>query len=313
MDLPRTIARVLDLPLRGTLEKRPWWEALVWPRGAGTDVLLRSHHCIADGASFGALFGNLSDQREEIDALLRQGPRRRRRGRLARLLRVVFGPLVVSLRLLRAVLASLWMVVAAPLPAAAAGPADRRVGVGLRRRRAAQARREEAGARRDRQRPLRGAGRGRAADVHFEGRGGVRRPGPPLWRRVAARCGRGQSYRRGRCAAALPGRDEAAHLRQVRDGVGGALRGGARAVVAYHAARLAGRCLPRAWVPASLRASAGGCAVALTCVEIKILRRVRAESPRRPPRHRRDACSMAWRCRFLTARWSQRGRVIAAK
>ena len=38
------------------------------------------------------------------------------------------------------------------------------------------------------------------------------------------------------------------------------------------------------------------------CVKIKILRRVRAESPRRPPRHRRDTCSMAWRCRFLTAR-----------
>ena len=36
-----------------------------------------------------------------------------------------------------------------------------------------------------------------------------------------------------------------------------------------------------------------------SCAEIKILRRVRAESPRRPPRHRRDACSMAWRCRFL--------------
>ena len=35
------------------------------------------------------------------------------------------------------------------------------------------------------------------------------------------------------------------------------------------------------------------------CVKIKILRRVRAESSRRPPRHRRDACSMAWRCRFL--------------
>ena len=28
-----------------------------------------------------------------------------------------------------------------------------------------------------------------------------------------------------------------------------------------------------------------------TCVEIKILRRVRAESSRRPPRHRRDACT----------------------
>ena len=48
-----------------------------------------------------------------------------------------------------------------------------------------------------------------------------------------------------------------------------------------------------------------------TCVEIKILRRVRAESSRRPPRHRCDACSMAWRCRFLAARRDQRGRVIA--
>ena len=28
------------------------------------------------------------------------------------------------------------------------------------------------------------------------------------------------------------------------------------------------------------------------------------KSSRRPSRHRRDACSMAWRCRFLTARWS---------
>ena len=48
-------------------------------------------------------------------------------------------------------------------------------------------------------------------------------------------------------------------------------------------------------------------------VEIKILRRVRAESSRPPPRHRRDACSMAWRYRFLTARPSQDGRVIAEK
>ena len=50
-----------------------------------------------------------------------------------------------------------------------------------------------------------------------------------------------------------------------------------------------------------------------SCVEIKILRRVRAESSRRPPCHRRDACSMAWRCRFLAARPSQDGRVIAEK
>ena len=49
------------------------------------------------------------------------------------------------------------------------------------------------------------------------------------------------------------------------------------------------------------------------CVEIKILRRIRAESSRRTPCHRRDACSMAWRGRFLTARPSQDGRVIAEK
>ena len=48
-------------------------------------------------------------------------------------------------------------------------------------------------------------------------------------------------------------------------------------------------------------------------MEIKILRRVRAESSRRPPRHRRDACSMAWRCRFVSARRSRHGRVIAEK
>ena len=45
----------------------------------------------------------------------------------------------------------------------------------------------------------------------------------------------------------------------------------------------------------------------------QILRRVRAESSRRPPRHQRNACSMAWQCRFLTARRSQRGHVIAEK
>ena len=39
------------------------------------------------------------------------------------------------------------------------------------------------------------------------------------------------------------------------------------------------------------RASASRTAVTTTFVEIKILRRIRAESSRRPPRHRRDACS----------------------
>ena len=37
------------------------------------------------------------------------------------------------------------------------------------------------------------------------------------------------------------------------------------------------------------------------------------ESSLRPPRHRRDACSMAWWCRFLTARPSQDGRIIVKK
>ena len=51
----------------------------------------------------------------------------------------------------------------------------------------------------------------------------------------------------------------------------------------------------------------------IPCVEIKIYAgRVRAESSRRPPRHRRDACSMAWRCRFLAARQSQRGHAAHA-
>ena len=49
------------------------------------------------------------------------------------------------------------------------------------------------------------------------------------------------------------------------------------------------------------------------CVEIKMLRHVRPESSRRPPRHRRDACSMVWRCWFLTARRGQHGSVIAEK
>ena len=34
--------------------------------------------------------------------------------------------------------------------------------------------------------------------------------------------------------------------------------------------------------------------------EIKISRRLRPESPHRPPRHRRNVCSTAWQCRFLS-------------
>ena len=68
---------------------------------------------------------------------------------------------------------------------------------------------------------------------------------------------------------------------------------------------------PEGLFPSILGHEAG--AIVEGCVEIKILRRVRAESSCRPPRHRRDAGSMAWRCRFLAARPSQDGRVIAEK
>ena len=51
----------------------------------------------------------------------------------------------------------------------------------------------------------------------------------------------------------------------------------------------------------------------IACVEIKLSLRVSATAESWPPRHRRDACSMAWRCRFLTARPSQDGRAIAEK
>jgi hypothetical protein len=50
----------------------------------------------------------------------------------------------------------------------------------------------------------------------------------------------------------------------------------------------------------------------LACVEIKILRRVLVASSSTPST-RRDACSTAWWCSFLTARPSQHGRAIAEK
>ena len=67
------------------------------------------------------------------------------------------------------------------------------------------------------------------------------------------------------------------------------------------------------WWGVALGASVPTIQIVQRCAEIKILRRVRAESSRRPPSYRRDACSMAWRCRFLATRPSQVGRVIAKK
>ena len=44
---------------------------------------------------------------------------------------------------------------------------------------------------------------------------------------------------------------------------------------------------------------------------IKMSRRVSATAEPWPPRHRRDACSTAWRCGSLTARLGQHGRIVA--
>lgn len=267
MDLARTIAKVLDLPLRGTLEKRPWWEVLVWPRTSGTDILLRTHHCIADGASFGALFGNLSDQRAEIEALLKQGPPRKKRSLLVRILRAVFGPLLVSARLLKALVASLLILITAPRPpkrraglrtvAWAADFADVALLKRVAKKLAPGATVNDlyaalvAAALRP---SISGDAVACAVPVHLYG--GALPPGISVGNLIGAVVTR----------LPLPGRDGTKHLQRVRDDVGGALRGGARAVVAHYAARLAGAWLPKAWVPASLKASAGGCAVALTNV-----------------------------------------------
>ena len=44
---------------------------------------------------------------------------------------------------------------------------------------------------------------------------------------------------------------------------------------------------------------------------ISMSRRVSATAEPWPPRHRRDACSTAWRCGSLTARLGQHGRIVA--
>jgi hypothetical protein len=50
-----------------------------------------------------------------------------------------------------------------------------------------------------------------------------------------------------------------------------------------------------------------------TCVETKCRGASSPTAHSWPPRHRRDACSMAWRCRFIAARRSQHSHVIVEK
>ena len=100
-------------------------------------------------------------------------------------------------------------------------------------------------------------------------------------------------------AASKPKRDAAAQrLRQSAEEFSVIVADSASAAAASAKRSWAEGAPARAEAAAQLRRTASETVVAI-CVEIKILRCVRAESSR-PPRHRRDTCSMAWRCRFLT-------------
>ncbi|KAH8044942.1 DUF1298-containing protein [Aureococcus anophagefferens] len=90
--LPGAVAEALTAPLLGRDGAGPWWEALVFDHAARTSVLLRAHHCLADGVSLASLFARATDQAEAIAAAVdaeiakRRRPRgeRRRRSALAR-------------------------------------------------------------------------------------------------------------------------------------------------------------------------------------------------------------------------------------
>ena len=148
-----------------------------------------------------------------------------------------------------------------------------------------------------------------------------RRPGAVVVRLGRVQVARGHDARRGRQHVVSPRRVDADRAGEPREAVAEAgLRRPREEVRVRRGARVRVFCSnPRegsqhAREVLSLAAAVECEAVRVTaCVEIKILRRVRAESSRRPPRHRRDACSMAWRCRFLAAQPSQNGRVIAEK
>ncbi|KAH8045946.1 DUF1298-containing protein [Aureococcus anophagefferens] len=86
--LPGAVAEALTAPLLGRDGAGPWWEALVFDHAALTSVLL-AHHCLADGVSLAS--PRATDQAEAIAAAVdaeiakRRRPRgeRRRRSRRA--------------------------------------------------------------------------------------------------------------------------------------------------------------------------------------------------------------------------------------
>lgn len=295
--LPGVVAEALVAPLVGREGGGPWWEARLFPHGGGgggkTSVLVRAHHCLADGVSLASLFSRATDQAPEIEAAVAAEVERRRRSRPKtrgpRWLRTVRRWLS-ALRFLASLLRGAWamvrvaLVTHAPFRGAA---------------------------------PRRGAAQGRSVAwrAHFSTVAELKRVAKALggdgatvndvFAAVVAGALRGavddRAVRHVTCAvpvhlyggALVPGVDvgnhigavlatlplppapadaadaqeaAAAHVATVSRDVGGALRGGAGAIVAYGAAYLAGACLPRAVVPSAMAASAGCATVALTNV-----------------------------------------------
>ena len=285
--LPKAVAEVLSTPLAGARGgDAPWWEATRFPRREGTAILLRAHHCLADGVSLAALFSRLTDQADEIDAAVAAEvtKRRRRTGRQAakwkRLLRKLARAVGFLFRLVGAALATVRVLATAkaPLRGARLRFPDRagtrsvawasRFATVSSLKRVAKALGGEAATVNDvyaavvagaLRAVLPGAPSEVACAVPVHLYGGALLPGVAVGNHIGA------------VVVSLPlpaadGADDAGHVARVSASVGGSLRGGARAVFAYGAAYAAGALLPRCLVPRAMAMSAGCATVALTNV-----------------------------------------------
>ena len=281
--LPGAVAEALTAPLLGRDGAGPWWEALVFDHAARTSVLLRAHHCLADGVSLASLFARATDQAEAIAAAVdaeiakrrRPGGERRRRSALARFAGALLKALGFVARVARGALAMLRVVATTRAPLRGAAP--RRAATGrsvawaskfsdvATLKRVAKALGGDAATVNDLFAAIVGGALRDvlgdathvtcAVPVHLYG--GALLPGVDVGNHIGAVL----------ATLPLPGGDgAAAHVARVSRDVGGALRGGAGALVAYGAAYVAAAVLPRWLVPYALGGSAGCATVALTNV-----------------------------------------------
>ena len=79
-------------------------------------MLLRSHHCLADGVSTATIMGRLTDQADAIDEAVAEeiAKRRRARGKRPSLLARLLKRLAFALRVLAAALATALAMLTAP-------------------------------------------------------------------------------------------------------------------------------------------------------------------------------------------------------